>query len=243
MRLGTTRRYAPRWWRRNGKQVSGGLLLLLFISLLIGSGVYFAAAVRPSLSAVGQSRSQELATLIANRAVRDILVADSVSYSDLVTLQTDEAGRVTAIQSNVTAINRLKSDVAIRVQEEVAALQNTEITFPFGMVTGSDILAGMGPNIPVRLMPNGAVTVELNSAFAAAGINQTRHTIMLTVTVDMFLMMPTIRDNVSVVTQTPIAETVLVGSVPNSYVNIGGDADPQLKSQALEVLPGVTEEQ
>ncbi len=240
MRLGGKRCHAPGWWRRKHKSVSGGLVLLLIVTLLAGGTACVLSSLRPVLAAVAESQAQHIATMIANETIRDVLAEQGITYQDLVTLQTGTDGKISAIQSNVVAINALKADVAIGIQERITAEPNNTVSIPLGSLLGTDILAGMGPNIHVELMPVGAVTVELRDSFTEAGINQTRHAISMEVAVQMMLFMPTIQKDVTIVTQAPIAQTIIVGETPGSYVNVGEGLDEQTEERVLQMAPNGT---
>lgn len=240
MRLGSRKWvHAPFWWRRKNKSMSGILVMLFVLVFFSFLTAFFAYTLRPVLGAVAESQAQHIATMIANETVQEVIAQQGISYDDLVTLRTTDDGRVNAIQSNVVAVNDFKSAIAIGIQEKITATDDTVVSVPLGALFNTNLFAGTGPKIPVHLMPIGAVTVELVNDFTNAGINQTRHSISLDIHVEMGLLMPTIQKNIAIDTQTPVAETIIVGDIPDSYVNVGG-VDERTEERILQMAPNGT---
>ena len=63
----------------------------------------------------------------------------------------------------------------------------------------------------------GSADASLRNAFSAAGINQTRHQILLHVDVYTGILLPGFTASTKVSNEIAVAETVIVGSVPETY--------------------------
>ena len=63
----------------------------------------------------------------------------------------------------------------------------------------------------------GSTTAHLRNAFTSAGINQTKHQILLDVTVQMSILLPGFRTSTQVSNEITVAETIIIGSVPDTY--------------------------
>ena len=126
------------------------------------------------------------------------------------------------IQMNVAAVNAITSDVALKIQEELNNYQSGEFYIRLGTFTGTKILSGRGPNIPIKMSTVGNVETDLVSQFSQAGINQTLHRIYLNVSCNVTILTPfdTIEENIT--NQVLLAEAVIVGDVPSSYYNLNG---------------------
>ena len=119
--------------------------------------------------------------------------------------------------------NRLQSSILHQVLEEIAQMDTRELSIPLGSLTGSALLAGRGPRISVRMQSVGSSTAYLSNEFSSAGINQTRHQIILNVDVYVSILLPGFSTATKVSNAFTVAETVLVGTVPDSYTYFQSD--------------------
>ena len=140
-------------------------------------------------------------------------------YNYFVTLQKDDAGNITAISANMARINTLSSEI---LQEVIAATNNglEDIDIPLGNLLGSNLLLGRGPNVPVKIIMLTSSYADFRNEIEAAGINQVKHQIILEVRVQIDVMLPWEVRSTEVVSEVLIAETVLVGKVPDTYLNL-----------------------
>lgn len=193
----------------------------LFISILFGVAVYafwiVEAHIKPTLMAIAEAR----ATVIATQAINNVInekVSQQIDPQTLVNIKMDNRGRVVFIQPNTLEFNRLAADTTIKVQDALRIITDERIYIPIGQVFGSQLLASLGPKIVVTIIPIGTVQVKVVDKFEQAGINQTRHMVYLFATTSIRIVVPLVSSTVSVHTQVPIAEYVVVGEVPSTYV-------------------------
>lgn len=218
MRLGAKRHIYFRTNRGGRKKISGFLLFLLVLSLLFAGGAYFVKVMRPLMAGLAENQSHIAAEQAIHRVAED-LFADS-RYTDFITLTRAEDGTVSAAETNVQSVNRLKAAAAVQIQEQLSALGETTIGVPLGSTTGIGLLTGLGPYLPVRILPYGNILVDFKSTFTAAGINQTHLEISLYAKASIGIVMPTVTAADTVETEIPVVQTVIVGKVPESYINI-----------------------
>jgi len=212
----------------------GKRFLIAFVAVvaLVAGLVSFALAnLNPVVISMAEARSRQLAVEAINQAVAEVMEA-AVSYSDLIQVSTDANGRVTMIRANTLLMNDLASRTALAVQRKLAALEDEGVSLPLGAAFGVNVLSGSGPRILVGVVPVGSVTTRFLTAFESAGINQTRHEISLEASTQMRIVIPTGASTVSVSAIVPVAEAIIVGEVPNSYVNV-----PDVDSM-LNLIPG-----
>ena len=185
---------------------AGGLIGLLLALALIG---HLEFQLRPVLDA----------------AVAEEIGARGVRYSDLVTIERNEAGDITALTSDMAAMNELRSGIFAAVLVAIDQLDPDGLSIPVGNLTGISLFSGRGFDLPVEVAAVGSAHGDFQSQFTSAGINQTRHRIVLEVTVSVEILLPgeTIQTQVSA--QVPVAETVIVGQVPDTY--LGLSSSPQ----------------
>ena len=154
-----------------------------------------------------------------NDAVIQTLAEGDYDGDYFVTFQKSDTGEVSAISSNMARINELSSKVLEKV---VGSTKENTVTIgiPTGNLTGANLLMGRGPKIPVKIVVLSSSRVEFDNSIITAGINQTKHQINLRVTVDMEILVPWGTQSTEVGTDVLIADTVIVGKVPDTYLNM-----------------------
>ncbi len=204
--------------RRSGRALR---LLLAAAAVLTALTLYASAQLRPALREIALYTVDDAVTKTMNDAVADSIGAGSLDYDELVHLEKDESGNITALITNVARINSLQTRLTDDYMLHSSDVMRTDISIPLGSVFGGVLLSGRGPGIPVRVLSVTNSTARFENAFTAAGINQTRHQIVLYMTVDIELLIPGERLKTQVETSVVIAETVIVGQVPDAYAQIG----------------------
>lgn len=204
--------------RRRGFSV----LVLIFVIFIAASVTAFWLTeihLKPTILTIAEARATVIATQEINKIVND-KVSNTIDPQSLVNVKFDSKGKVVLIQPNTMEFNKLAADTTIKVQEALRGITEEKIYIPLGQVFGSQILASYGPKITVTLLPIGTVQVKVFDKFEQAGINQTRHMVYLVATTRVRIVIPLVSKSVEVQTQVPVAENVIVGEVPNTYVQI-----------------------
>lgn len=173
---------------------------------------------------LASAKAEVLAVQALNQAA-EALIADGISYDSLVHVTLGEDGSVRLLQANTAGMNSLASRASLTAQARLEALQDQTVSVPLGSALGVTLLAGTGPRIQVHMLPVGAVVTAYETEFTSAGINQTRHRVLLTMRAQVRLVLPTWASGVEAVTQVAVAESIIVGQVPDSFVNVGDDTD------------------
>lgn len=173
---------------------------------------------------LASAKAEVLAVQALNQAA-EALIADGISYDSLVHVTLGEDGSVRLLQANTAGMNSLASRASLTAQAKLEALQDQTVSVPLGSALGVTLLAGTGPRIQVHMLPVGAVVTAYETEFTSAGINQTRHRVLLTMRAQVRLVLPTWASGVEAVTQVAVAESIIVGQVPDSFVNVGDDTD------------------
>jgi sporulation protein YunB len=166
-------------------------------------------------------------TVAVNDAVYYTL-SDEIRYEDLVTVTRDKEGEIVAVAANPLKINKIARDTASISQSNLKNLSLNGIPIPLGALTGIEAFVGLGPSIHFRIIPVSSVSCDYSSTFDSVGINQTKHSIYLNVIADISIVMPSRTENFAVTTEILIGESVLVGRVPDAYLQsdiFGNKAD------------------
>ncbi|MGE5417728.1 MAG: sporulation protein YunB [Acidobacteriota bacterium] len=204
-------------WRR----IKISILFILFISLVLF--ILTEISLRGAILTIAKSRVQLEGQQIMARAVGK--ETQNLDYNDLVSIHKDNDGQIVLIQPNTIRMNNLMSRTLVTMEKEFASVNEEQFSIPLGQVLGSSILAGYGPGIRVKVVPVGQVKVDLMDGFKGAGINQTRHLIWLKVSVKIKIAIPFSNEEVDVSSQIPVAETIIVGKVPGTYMNFTNNGD------------------
>lgn len=165
------------------------------------------------------SDAVDLMTLCVNDTINRTLSGRDYGYDYFVTIDRDESGAVTAIKANMARINALSSELLSDIVE-AADKGELSLSIPLGNILGSSLLLGKGPDIPVDITLLTSSRVDFKNEISAAGINQTKHEMKLDVVVDIDVVLPWRTVSTQVVTEILIAETVIVGEVPQTYLNM-----------------------
>ena len=162
-----------------------------------------------------------------DKIVSDIFTEDDINYSDLVSLDRDESGQVTSLEVNAAKINYIKSQISVRVADEIAKKEKYTLAIPLGTIIGNEYTLGRGPNIKFKMQITTTVIANFESRFYSAGINQVLHQIHIRVKMNGQTIIPWYRSQFNVETSVIAAQTVIVGLTPDAYTNVieaGSDA-------------------
>lgn len=193
------------------------LLLTFLLALAVGLFIYFQRNVTRVLISISEATMRASTTIAVNDAVYYTL-SDEMRYEDLVTVDRDENGDILAVSANVLKINKIARDTASISQANLKNLSLNGIPIPLGALTGIEAFAGVGPRIHFRIIPVSSVSCDFTSSFESVGINQTKHTIYLNIIADISIVMPSRTERFSVLTEIMVGEFVIVGSIPETYL-------------------------
>lgn len=202
--------------------------VLVIIALLV---FYALHNLNPLMLSMAEARTSQLAVEAINQAVFEIM-SNGVGYSDLITVKTDQQGQVKMLQANTLLMNELASQASLAAQRNLGALENQRIELPLGSALGVDLFSGSGPRFKVSVIPVGSVTTRFVTAFESAGINQTRHEISLEASIVMRIVVPTGANSIVVNAYVPVAESIIVGDVPDTFIQV-----PSAEEDVLNLVP------
>jgi sporulation protein YunB len=196
--------------------------LTMFFFLLLGIFLWVDRVLQPTIFKIAETRAIQMATEAINRAVQRKVFDSNLQYQDFVQVHKDNQGHIVLMQANTLKINQLAADVTLMVQSALQQLSRESLRIPLGQITGTQLLAGYGPRIPVGIVPVGSVRVRVDDRFEQAGINQTRHRIYLDFNAEVRIVVPPRSATAQVATRVPLVESIIVGQVPGTFVNISG---------------------
>lgn len=177
-------------------------------------------AIQPIMEKQCISMAKSIATKISNAEATKVMA--NYEYDDLLNITKDSEGNIKMVGTNIITVNEIISDIPIRVQEEMEKSENNTFQIRLGSFLGSNLFAGRGPNVEIKMEIAGHLDTNLKSEFVDAGINQTLHRIYLELICDVIILTPFETMEEQIVNQVLLAEGVIVGEVPSSYYNLEG---------------------
>lgn len=201
------------------------LLLIFVLIVLIVCGLFFGFRAKFSEAIYDLAKTQIINSTsdLINDAIDEQIEAGNIQYDRIVFFEKDLNGRITALKTNMSEVNRLKTDILNLINDEILAMDTSDLGVPFGSFVLPELLAGRGPVIPVQIMAIRNSDASFSSSFTEAGINQTLQKITMTVCVDVTILVLGKTDNFTVSSQVVVAETVIVGQVPETFLQNGGN--------------------
>ena len=201
---------------------------LLPVLLTVAVGVLLAvnlirlleARMAPVVTAIARANAQNTMISVLEHAVAEDLSKREVGYADFISIERDESGSITALTADMGALNLLRADLVSTALNALYEVEVSEIQVPLGSLFDSDLAWARGPSIHARDMSIGTVTAEFKREFIAAGINQTLHRICLEWDIPITLLFAGFQVEVPVETSLCVAETVIVGRVPDTYLEL-----------------------
>lgn len=198
-------------------------LVTLAVALVVAGSIIalLEHKLRPVVAEIAAAQAQNNMTAVVENAVTADLAARQVSYVDFVTIQRDEGGAITALTTDMARMNLLRSELTAAILETLEGVDVSDVQVPLGSLFDLEPLWAKGPTLKAKSMTVGTVRAEFDSQLTSAGVNQTLHRIWLEVDVPMTLLLPGGEVETALHTRLCVAETVIVGKVPDTYLQLG----------------------
>lgn len=197
----------------------------MFVLVLILAIIVF-VAVRSKyydvIISLAQTRVVNATSDLINDGVSRQIAAGQIAYENVVYFEKDVSGRITALKTNISQINLLKTETLEYVNDTLLDTDHFDIGVPIGSMIFPEFLSGKGPQIPVEVVSIRNSDANFKSDFLEAGINQTLHQLKMIVLVDVTVLVLGRTIDFTVESEVVVAETVIVGQVPNTFLQAGG---------------------
>ena len=191
-----------------------GVIILLIAILYI----YFRYTFGDAIRGLAETQVRNGTSDLINDAIDRQIELENIQYDRIVYFEKDLNGRITALKTNMSEVNRLKTDILNLINDEILALDTSMLGIPLGSLLMPEFLSGKGPQIPVRILAIRNSDASFGSSFEAAGINQTLHQLNMEVSVDVAVLVLGETNYFTVSSQVVVAETIIVGQVPETYL-------------------------
>lgn len=201
-----------------------GIILLLCFGVLIAGFFSLRSKYRLVIGDLAQTSVKNATSDLANDSVAQQIENGNIQYDRIVYFEKDINGRITALKTNIGEVNRLKTDILNIINGRILALDAADIGIPIGSLFLPEFFSGKGPAIPVHILAIRNSDATFSSNFIQAGINQTLHQLVMEVNVEAAVLVLGETSTFQVSSQIVVAETVIVGEVPNTFIQTGEDA-------------------
>lgn len=197
-------------------------LILILILVLCFALLWFRMRYRDAIRQLAQTQVINTTSDLINDAIDEQIENGTIHYDRIVYFEKDLNGRITALKTNMSEVNRLKTDILNLINDEILALDTTELGIPLGSLILPELFSGKGPGIPVQILSIRNSDASFSSYFSEAGINQTLQKLTMDVQVDVAVLVLGTAESFSVSSQVVVAETIIVGQVPDTFLQAGG---------------------
>ena len=198
------------------------LRLFLLAAVMLALFIAFRGRYHLVIRELAETQVRNTTSDLTNDAIAKQIAAGKIQYDRIVFFEKDLDGRITALKTNMSEVNRLKTDILNIINDEILALDTSDIGIPVGSLFFPEFLAGKGPVIPVHILSIRNSDATFQSNFQQAGINQTLHQLAMEVSVDVSVLILGQTSSFTMNSEVVVAETVIVGDVPNTYLQTGG---------------------
>jgi sporulation protein YunB len=193
-------------------------LILVLLCIFFG----FRKKYQEAIFALSETQVKNATSDLLNDAIDRQIDAGDIHYDRMVYFEKDLDGRITALKTNMSEVNRLKTSVLNRINNDVLTMDTSQLGVPLGSLILPEFLSGKGPDIPVKILAIRNSEASFNSNFTQAGINQTLHQIIMELSVDVTVLVLGETNSFTVVSHVVVAETIIVGQVPDTFLQSGG---------------------
>ena len=197
-------------------------LILILIVTAIAVFLLLRSRYRDVIRELAETQVKNTTSDLTNDAIAKQIADGIIQYDRIVYFEKDLDGRITALKTNMSEVNRLKTDILNIINDEILALDTSDIGIPLGSLFLPELLSGKGPAIPVHILSIRNSDANFKSNFSQAGINQTLHQLTMDVSVDVAVLVLGQTGSFTITSEVVVAETVIVGAVPNTFLQTGG---------------------
>lgn len=197
-------------------------ILYLILVLIIGAFLLIRSRLWPVVQDLARTQVTNTTSDLINDAISEQIAQGNIQYDRIVYFEKDLNGRITALKTNMSEVNRLKTDILNLINDEIMAQDTEHLGVALGSLILPEFLSGRGPDIPVRLLSIRNSDADFTSHFSEAGINQTLQQLTMDIKVDVTILVLGNTETFTVSSQVVVAETIIVGDVPDTFLNTGG---------------------
>lgn len=206
--------------RRLARKLLHSIIIIAVILAVLF--LMFRLRYRESIRGLAETQIRNSTSDLINDAIDKQIAEGDIQYDRIVYFEKDLNGRITALKTNMSEVNRLKTDILNLINDEILAMTTDDLGIPLGSLFLPELFSGKGPSIPVEILSIRNSDASFSSDFTEAGINQTLQQLNMHVSVDVTVLVLGETKSFTISSQVVVAETIIVGNVPDTYFQTGG---------------------
>lgn len=205
--------------RRVPDRVRIRFTVFFLLAILLGGYLFLRGRFIPIVQDLARTQVMNQSSDLINDAITEQIALENVEYDRIIYFEKDLQGKITALKTNISEINKLKTDVLNIINDEILSMDTHDIGIPLGSIILPELFSGKGPYIPVRVISISNSDAQFSSQFSEAGINQTLHQLNMEVSVDVTILVLSQTETFHISSPVVVAETVIVGTVPDTFLH------------------------
>ncbi len=209
--------------RYNNKRVRSRIKVTFIFILITVSVTYLFSSINnrinPLVAEMSVSSLSSMVLRECNSAVSEIIADENICYDKIIEKNTDSGGNLKSLSVNYNNLNLFKSELAVNIQNRIDKINDVEVYVPFMALFSNRFYSALGFPIKIKTLTNENVVIEFKDEFVSAGVNQTKHLISVIIRTAVAVNLPIMQEGDDIITEIPIAETIIVGGVPDTYLD------------------------
>lgn len=194
----------------------------IFLLVILIGFLLFRERYSVAIRSLAETQVKNATSDLINDAIDQQIIGGNIQYDRIVYFEKDLNGKITALKTNMSEVNRLKTAILNLINDEILSLDSTDLGIPIGNLILPELLPGRGPHIPVQIIAIRNSDANFLSNFTEAGINQTLQQLTMDICVDVTVLVLGKASSFTISSQVVVAETIIVGQVPDTYFQTGG---------------------
>lgn len=196
------------------------ILVLSIILIVFNILLYeFDKSVNSTIITIAEAEVKKKTVYIINKSVLNEY-NNGFNYDSVVKVEKDSEGNIIMLKANTLEMNKIACEVAVQAQNELEKEGNIDIEIPLVYAFKNNVFSNIGPSVSIKAEPIGNIEAKYSSQFESAGINQTRHKIYININTEVRIILPLSNDTINVNSQIPVAETIIIGKVPSTALDL-----------------------
>ena len=206
--------------RRLLRKLSGSVFILCVCAMVLL--IFFRVKYHGTIRTLAETQVKNTTSDLINDAIDAQIENGNIQYDRIVYFEKDLNGKITALKTNMTEVNRLKTSILNIINDEILAMDTTDLGIPLGSLVLPEFASGRGPQIPIQILSISNSDASFESYFTEAGINQTLQKLTMNIIVDVSILVLGRAESFTVSSEVVVAETIIVGQVPDTFFDTGG---------------------
>lgn len=195
------------------------LIIIFFLFFILGCfSIYYLNIVFPVIKTYSKIEADSITEKAINTAISNV-INRSLKYDSLIDINYSNTGEIVSFSANQYEINTISREIIKEVQYQLNFFGKDGLKIKMGTFSGIPLLIDKGPVVKLNLVPIGVVTGDFFSEFDSVGINMTKHSLFLHINVHVSLVMPVKSYDIYTTNQILLAESIIMGKVPEVYLN------------------------